>query len=62
MPTYVYECENCKHTFDEFAKITSESRKTCPKCGGKVKRLIQGGSGLIFKGKGFYATDYGRGR
>ncbi len=60
MPTYEYECLDCKHTFEEFQKITDEPLKQCPKCGGKIRRLISGGAGLIFKGSGFYVTDYKR--
>jgi putative FmdB family regulatory protein len=58
MPTYEYECTKCQHHFDEFQKITDKPLTKCPACGGKLRRLISGGSGLIFKGSGFYATDY----
>jgi putative FmdB family regulatory protein len=58
MPTYEYECEECHHQFEKFQKITDEPVKICPICGGKVKRLISGGGGLLFKGNGFYVTDY----
>jgi len=58
MPTYEYECKKCGHTFELFQSITAPPRKRCPKCRGKVARLISGGSGIIFKGPGFYATDY----
>ena len=58
MPTYEYECEKCGHKFEEFQSIMAEPLKKCPKCNGKVRRLIGAGSGLIFKGSGFYATDY----
>jgi putative FmdB family regulatory protein len=60
MPTYEYECTACKHTFEEFQKITDKPLTECPRCGGKVRRLISGGVGLIFKGSGFYVTDYKR--
>lgn len=60
MPTYEYLCENCGYRFEKFQKITDEPIKKCPRCGGKVKRLISGGAGLIFKGSGFYETDYKR--
>lgn len=60
MPTYEYLCEKCGCKFERFQRITAESLKTCPKCKGKVHRLISGGSGFIFKGSGFYATDYAR--
>ena len=58
MPTYEYLCENCGYRFEKFQKITDEPIKKCPRCGGKVKRLISGGAGLIFKGSGFYVNDY----
>ena len=57
MPTYEYECQECGHRFEVFQSITEDSYKTCPACRGKVKRLISGGAGLIFKGSGFYITD-----
>ena len=60
MPTYDYECEKCGHKFEAFHSMTAESLKKCPKCSGKVKRLIGAGAGLIFKGSGFYATDYAK--
>jgi putative FmdB family regulatory protein len=58
MPTYEYECEKCGYKFEAFHSITAEPLKKCPKCNGKVTRLIGTGAGLIFKGSGFYATDY----
>jgi putative FmdB family regulatory protein len=58
MPTYEYECVNCNKIFEVFQKITDEPLKKCPKCSKKINRLIGGGSGVIFKGSGFYATDY----
>ena len=58
MPTYEYECTNCNKTFDVFQKITDKPLDECPKCHKKISRLIGGGSGIIFKGSGFYATDY----
>lgn len=58
MPTYDYECEKCGYKFEAFQSMTSEPLKECPKCKGKVRRLIGTGAGLIFKGSGFYATDY----
>ncbi|MGD9611421.1 MAG: FmdB family zinc ribbon protein [Kiritimatiellia bacterium] len=58
MPTYDYECRKCGHRFEKFQSITAPSLKTCPKCKGKVARLITGGAGIIFKGSGFYQTDY----
>ncbi len=59
MPTYEYECEACGHKFEKFQPITSKAIKKCPVCGkNKVKRLIGIGAGMIFKGSGFYITDY----
>ncbi|MCD6116733.1 zinc ribbon domain-containing protein [bacterium] len=58
MPTYEYECKKCGYRFTEFQLITAKPVAKCPKCGGPVKRLISGGSGIIFKGSGFYETDY----
>ena len=59
MPTYDYECQACGHTFEKFQSITAPAVKTCPECGKrKVKRLIGTGAGIIFKGSGFYQTDY----
>jgi putative FmdB family regulatory protein len=59
MPTYEYECGNCEHLFEEFQPITAKPLKKCPECKKlKLRRLIGGGSGLIFKGSGFYITDY----
>ncbi|UCD19660.1 MAG: zinc ribbon domain-containing protein [candidate division WOR-3 bacterium] len=60
MPTYEYECLNCRETLEEFQKITDDPLTRCPKCGGRLRRLISGGAGLIFKGNGFYVTDYKR--
>ncbi len=59
MPTYDYECEACKHTFELFQSITAKPIRKCPACGKrKVRRLIGAGAGIIFKGSGFYCTDY----
>ncbi len=58
MPTYDYECTKCKHKFEVFQKITEDVLTKCPECGHKLKRLIGSGAGIIFKGSGFYATDY----
>jgi len=58
MPTYEYECTACGHTFELFQNITAQPVSLCPKCKKKVRRLIGGGGGIIFKGSGFYATDY----
>jgi putative FmdB family regulatory protein len=58
MPTYEYECAKCGHTFEVFQSITEPPKKRCPLCRGKVNRLIGTGAGLLFKGGGFYSTDY----
>ena len=58
MPTYEYECSSCQYLFEAFQGISEEPLTECPRCGGPVKRKISGGSGLLFKGKGFYITDY----
>ena len=58
MPTYEYRCKKCGYEFEKFQQITAEPLKKCPKCGGHVERLISGGAGIIFKGSGFYETDY----
>jgi putative FmdB family regulatory protein len=59
MPTYEYRCEN-GHEFEEFQSIVSEPLRVCPICQGRAERRISGGTGLIFKGSGFYITDYSR--
>ena len=58
MPTYEYECQKCGHCFDVFQSITEKPKQRCPKCRGKIKRLLGAGAGILFKGSGFYATDY----
>ncbi|MCF7885239.1 MAG: zinc ribbon domain-containing protein [Candidatus Marinimicrobia bacterium] len=59
MPTYDYVCKKCGYEFEEFHSISDDPVRMCPKCGHmSVERKISGGSGLIFKGSGFYITDY----
>ncbi|MDD5108665.1 MAG: zinc ribbon domain-containing protein [Candidatus Omnitrophica bacterium] len=58
MPTYEYECLSCKHKFEILQSITAKPKTKCPECGKKLKKLISGSAGFIFKGTGFYATDY----
>lgn len=59
MPTYEYRCGNCGHEFEQFQSITAKSLRKCPACGkNKLSRLIGTGAGVIFKGSGFYQTDY----
>ncbi|MBN1300890.1 MAG: zinc ribbon domain-containing protein [Melioribacteraceae bacterium] len=58
MPTYDYKCTKCGDTFECFQKMTDAPLKECKNCGGELKRLIGAGIGPIFKGSGFYQTDY----
>jgi len=58
MPTYEYECQKCGHRFEEFQSMKDAALTKCPKCKGKLKRLVGAGAGFIFKGSGFYTTDY----
>ncbi len=59
MPTYDYRCKACSHEWEEFQSITAAPTKNCPDCGkSKAERIIGAGAGLIFKGSGFYITDY----
>lgn len=58
MPTYDYQCGACGHTYEKFQSMTAEPDTLCPRCGGDVRRLIGAGAGVMFKGEGFYQTDY----
>jgi len=59
MPTYEYACQKCGHEFEHFQSMSAASLRKCPKCGkSSLKRLVGAGAGLIFKGSGFYITDY----
>ena len=59
MPTYEYACSKCGHHFEKFQSMRDEPLRKCPKCKkAALKRLVGGGAGLIFKGSGFYITDY----
>jgi putative FmdB family regulatory protein len=59
MPTYDYVCDGCGHAFELFQSMTENSKKTCPKCKKpKLRRLIGAGGAIMFKGSGFYKTDY----
>ena len=59
MPTYEYHCDACEHGFDEFQSITAPPLKKCPKCGKlKLRRIFGTGAAVLFKGSGFYQTDY----
>ncbi len=59
MPTYEYQCPE-GHAFEKFQKMTDKPRAKCPVCGKTATRKISGGAGLVFKGSGFYITDYGK--
>ncbi len=59
MPTYDYVCDNCGHAFELFQSITESAKKKCPECGkSKLRRLFGTGAAIVFKGSGFYQTDY----
>lgn len=59
MPTYDYECGACEHEFELFQPITANAKRKCPECGRfKLRRLIGPGAAIVFKGSGFYKTDY----
>jgi putative FmdB family regulatory protein len=58
MPHYEYECTQCGHRFEVFQRMTDAKLEVCPECGGRVERLIGPGAGIVFKGSGFYQTDY----
>jgi putative FmdB family regulatory protein len=58
VPTYEYECRQCGDRFEQFQSMKDEALKKCKKCGGELRRLIGTGAGILFKGSGFYQTDY----
>jgi putative FmdB family regulatory protein len=60
MPTYQYRCPACGHEFEKFEKMNAAGRAKCPRCGKPAQRQISGGAGFLFKGSGFYITDYKR--
>jgi putative FmdB family regulatory protein len=60
MPTYEYKCPKCGHEYERIQKISDNTHPKCPKCGTKGERMISGGVGVMFKGSGFYETDYKR--
>jgi putative FmdB family regulatory protein len=60
MPTYEYLCQTCSHRFETWQKMTDEPLSTCPECGEKIRRVLYA-NGVIFKGSGFYSTDYRNG-
>ena len=59
MPTYEYECKSCGHSFEAFQSMKDDALSSCPECGQAIRRMINGGMGIIFKGSGFYVTDNG---
>ena len=60
MPTYEYECHKCGHRFEEFQNMNDKPLKTCPACGGSVRRLLGTGAAVIVKGSGLHGADYGQ--
>lgn len=58
MPTYEYECKSCHHRFERLQSMTAKPAASCPRCKKPARRLISSGGGLLFKGSGFYKTDY----
>ena len=58
MPTYSYRCKDCGHEYEAFQSMTEDAHTVCPECNGTVQRLIGAGAGILFKGSGFYVTDY----
>ena len=58
MPTYEYRCTACNHEFEKFQRMSEEPGAECPECGKPAERRLSGGAGLLFKGSGFYITDY----
>ncbi|TET82140.1 zinc ribbon domain-containing protein [candidate division TA06 bacterium] len=60
MPIYEYECKKCGHRFEKIERTNSSERKVCPVCKGKAKRVLPSGVAFVFKGSGFYATDYAK--
>jgi len=57
MPTYAYECKTCGHGFEVFQDMSDSPLSECPECGREIRRIINGGTGVIFKGSGFYVND-----
>jgi len=58
MPTYRYKCDKCSYVFEKVQRMADKPIRKCPKCSSSVKRVIGAGAGIIFKGNGFYQTDY----
>ena len=60
MPTYEYQCRDCGHRVEYFQSMSDPPRTVCPRCKGRLARLVSSGAGIIFKGSGFYVNDYKR--
>jgi len=60
MPTYEYQCDDCGNNFDTFQQMSEDPLKTCHKCKSTLRRVIHGGTTIIFKGSGFYCNDHGK--
>ncbi len=58
MPTYEYRCPSCQNEFEKFQRMSEDPVAECPRCGAAAERRLSGGAGLLFKGSGFYITDY----
>jgi putative FmdB family regulatory protein len=58
MPTYEYRCSECRHEFEKFQRMSDDPVAECPECRSRAERRLSGGAGLLFKGSGFYITDY----
>lgn len=58
MPTYEYQCQDCHYKVEYFQSMSEAPRTVCPRCHGRLRRMVTSGAGLIFKGSGFYITDY----
>ena len=58
MPTYEYRCTSCRHEFEKFQRMSDDPVAECPECKARAERRLSGGAGLLFKGSGFYITDY----
>lgn len=58
MPTYTYRCQDCSQEYDAYQSMMEDPHTDCPSCNGRVQRLIGAGAGILFKGSGFYVTDY----
>lgn len=62
MPTYTYRCKECGHQFDERQKFTDDPLTVCPSCSGRIRRVVNNSTAIVFKGSGFYVTDSKNGK